>query len=627
MALHLDYKTLAEGSWHSVDLTASRVGNMVCKFSDSAAASLSWSMIASQHTFPIGLRNLVRLWDDAGTTPDGSDQDDGNPLFEGYVWECEPAESNRLNYVAYDPSQMAGREIPVMSTAWDASVSGNPPEPATGAVPRLILNSTIDNDADYAFERASGQTIGQILAMVLDDAIEPLRWYQAAPGASSAYVSSELSAFDFVPQEKVVATNEPIRAFIDRLTQQNYPDYAFLWYPGTHKWHWYPRRSGTAVTLALNDPAPSNGYVVSSMELHRSLDGRYPAVMFYGPEVCTVEVFSTLDSTLAAIDSPFTLETYTDSGGSGTVQVHQRYQIVDTSKRRGCRLLPEGTTVRDDDYHYVQTRSPMFEISFDGGASWQAVESCIYDFQNGSVFFGEGLYTYFYTDHPPAGSTQHYFPPNAFRLIWAPYADPISVRSPSSGYSGTSNSVAGQTSVLRIYDEMLSVGYNRIGTPVTTASRLAQYQKLADAILAAKKDIVYTGGCVLEGIQYEFCRLNRVINLAAVDADGATITTGWESIGAVLSEVEYNFSELTTTLTFSQEALNTMGDSIDLLKQRLRIKGALERIRIMSMSYQWRHEESTYSNKPGGYNVISGITYNDYDLWYNSDTGTKEAAL
>ena len=45
-------------------------------------------------------------------------------------------------------------------------------------------------------------------------------------------------------------------------------------------------------------------------------------------------------------------------------------------------------------------------------------------------------------------------------------------------------------------------------------------------------------------------------------------TTGWENIHATVSDVEYNFADQTTSLTFSSEALNILGDNVDLLKQR-----------------------------------------------------------
>lgn len=626
MTLRMQYQDTAGGAFTDVDLTAQRVSLKTLLISDSHAMQLMFSAYQAQHTLPFGLRKFIKLWDDTGTTPDGAAQSASNPLFEGWIWEAQPAESNRIDYVAYDPSQLAGSEIPVMSTVWNPSPGGStPPYPASAAVPRLIFNNAISNDVDAAFSRADGQSVANIIQTILDDAIEPLRWYNAAPAVGSAYINSEMDNYTYVPQEKVVFTNQSIRSALDSVTQSNYPEYAFLWTPGTRLWHWYSRFSASPVTLTLNDPHASN--VVLSMELHRSLDGRYPAVEFYGPEVAgPVAIFSTLDGSLAPIGSYTQLETYVDSGGIGTVDVYSAYQIVDPTKRRGARLLPTTYLVRDDAYHWVGTRSPVLEFSFDGGDTWRACESIWFDWQNGIAYFPDGVWIYFWSDHElEPGSSRHYWTPNAYRLVWAPYGNPITVRYPASGYEGTSYTVAGQKSELRIYDEMLAVGYNRIGIPVTTASRVAQYQELARSIHVTKKDIIYTGGCMLEGLRYDFCRLNTCINLAAVDEDGNALTTGWESLNIQLTDTEYNFEDQTTTLTFSSEALIALGDNQDLLKNRLQV-GPVQVIRQIDAEYQFSEFQSPYTRgKP--IKFVSGIVYNDYDLYFDQNLGTVERAL
>ncbi len=348
---------------------------------------------------------------------------------------------------------------------------------------------------------------------------------------------------------------------------------------------------------------------------------------FYGPETAgPVEIFSTLDGTLAPIGSYVVLENYIDSGGIGTVIAYSTYQIVDANKRRGAKLFPSTYLVRDDDYHVVGTRSPTFEVTFDGGATWQGVESVWFDFQNGTVNFPAGVYIYFWSDHTlEAGSSRHFWTPNGYRLVWAPFGDPITVRYPPTGYAGTSYTVAGQKSELRIYDEMLAVGYNRVGTPVTTLARYSQFQELARSIHVARKDIIYTGGASLEGLLYTFCRLNKCINLAAVDQDGTTITTGWESLSMMLTDAEYNFSDLTTTLTFSQEALTAMGDNADLLKRRLKI-GLVETVRMIEMHNVFSTFQSPYTRgKPIKY--VSGIVYNDYDLFYDPQLKRTDRAM
>ena len=627
MALNLHYQGTLGGGFVAIDLTVARVGNFQLKVSDNHPAILEFVITQPQHTFPLALRKYVSFWDDAGTTPDGTPQALGNPLFEGFIWDIQPAESNGLHYICYDPSHMAGKEVPVMSTAWAASTGpGAPPLPGIGAVPRLIFNNAIENDVDWSYERSHDRTVGQIITTVLDDALNPLRWYQAMPSATDAYVVADLNPFVAIPQEKLVATNETLRSFLDRLTQQYYPEYAFRWDPGSRYWRWYSRLSASSVTLVLNDPDAAN--TVLSMELHRSLDGRYPAVEFRGPEATTVLDASTLNGALSIISAPTILETYTDAGGSNTVNAYTKFQITTAGYRRGARRLPSTYLVRENDYFWVGSQSPTFLISFDAGDTWQGIEGVYFDFQNGIVQIPDGLYPYFWSDHTLVpGSSQHFWTPNAYRLIWARYIDPITVRRPASGFVGTSNTIAGATNVKYIYDEMLAVGLNRVGTPVTTATRIAQFESLGDNLLAAWKDIVYAGGCQLEGLRYEFCKLQKCINLAAVDADGATLTTGWEAINAVLTDVEYDFAEQTTTLTFSQDQLTSWGDNIDLLKQRLQI-GYVEKIREIRAWNTWRHEEAPrYSNKSNGINVHSGLQYTDKDLFYDPRVGTTEEAL
>lgn len=625
MALHLEYQAALGAAFVAVDLTAVRVGPITLKIGDSHPAVLEFDVVAPQHTLPIGMRAYLRFWDDAGTTPEGA-QTSSNPLFEGFVSEVQPVDSNLLHYVAYDPSALSAKEIPVMSTEWDPPGGvGVAPLPGTGAVPRLIMNATIDNDVDYAFSRIDSAEVSTMIATVLNDAYQPLKYYQAGPSGSPAYVASDIDPFGYQPQEKQVATNETLRSFVERLTQQHYPEYAFRWIPGTRRWRWYSRLTADQVTLTLNDPAADN--LVLTMELHRSTEGRFAAVQFYGPETTVTGTFSTLDSTLTITSPATVLETATDAGGSFDVNAYTQFQITNADRRRGAKRFPATYTVRENDFFVVGTQSPTFEVTFDGGTSWQGLESVWFDFQSGIVTIPAGLYPYFYADPPlQPGNTQKFWVPNGYRLHWAYYTDPITVRRPTTGFTGTINTVAGSTAVKHIYDEMLAVGYSRAGTPVTTVSRVTQFEILGDAMLAACKDIIYSGGCTLHGLKYDFCRLNRCVNLAAVDHNGAAVVTGWEAIKAVVSEVEYNFADQTTTLTFSQEALQAWGDNVDLLKSRLKM-GYVEKIRDIRVGYTWGHFDSVYSNKPGGYNAWTGVVYTDRDLFYDSNLGTIEEAL
>jgi hypothetical protein len=78
------------------------------------------------------------------------------------------------------------------------------------------------------------------------------------------------------------------------------------------------------------------------------------------------------------------------------------------------------------------------------------------------------------------------------------------------------------------------------------------------------------------------------VNLAALDDDGGTLTTGWEAVGAIVTDVEYNFSDRTTQLTFSADQMETLGLDVQQLKDRLRIRPAtLQFFFNFSIAYSW----------------------------------------
>jgi hypothetical protein len=128
------------------------------------------------------------------------------------------------------------------------------------------------------------------------------------------------------------------------------------------------------------------------------------------------------------------------------------------------------------------------------------------------------------------------------------------------------------------------------------ATRLAEFQAYADRLQQQRREINYTGGVVLDGLRYEFARLNRAIDLAAVDSDGAALVTGLEHMGALVTDVEYDYEKRITTLLFSSDQLAVAGFSPEFLKARLQIK-ALQQIRVSTLSYDIRFNgNSTVSN-------------------------------
>jgi hypothetical protein len=570
MALHLEIQSTPGGSFTALDLTALRIAQLKLQIGYSHPATLSWVMYQPQQSIPIALNDFLRFWDDAYGTA-------ANPQFEGFLHDVSPgSEANLVSCTAYDPTRKASQEIPIMSTAWVDNGFGLIVE-GVGAIPRLVFNNKIDNDDDFAFERTGAHDLstGNMMATILEDALLPLRYFNAAPAADQAYVAADLDSFVYRPQEKMVFESESIRSGLERLLQWE-PAVKLIYIPGTDNRHWRFLNvyNAPALTLTLNDF--SGTHKVLSLELRRSLEGRYTAVKIYGPPTSAVETFSTLDGTLAPFDAGTVLEDYTDAnGGAQQVIAHTQYQIVDPTKRRGTRLLPTSQLAEMGAYDLVQTRSPYLQYSFDGGSTWMTILGVNFNFNIGLATLG--AYPFFWSDHElVAGSTQHFFVPNAVRVIYAPYGVPISVRSPVSGFSGTAYTLANVQTELKIYDEMLAVGYE-YGTPVTTDTRLAEFQTLADIMQFQRRDVIYAGGCTLDGLQYEFQRLNQAISFAALDGDGNPLTTGWEAIQALLTDVEYDYDQGITTLQFSSDQLELAGFDAEFLKHRLKIK-ALNRV-------------------------------------------------
>lgn len=579
MTINIQTQATPFGSY--TNQNASLFANLKISISYSHPAMASWKMYAPQHEMPLTPGHLIRIWDDAGTDPDGSAYSSSNPLFEGHIQAPKPGSDGvSVEYTAYDPTHRAQNETNVMSAAWTAgTVPGTKPVEATGAYPRLVLNATaIQNDDDCAFSRAENQTVQNIIEGILSDQYHPLYWISAAPGDGTsagngvAYTTADLASMNYEVQEKVVFESENVRSAIDRMLQWE-PTYRMQWRPGTRKWRFFDITAGTEKTVTLNDF--SGDSKVLSMEIDRSLEGRFTAVKFYGPELLQLAEFRTDNGTLSEVAGAYEV---LERLGSFEVISYNRWQITDSTKRRIGRLLPSEVSIGVGGYNAIPTRAPTLQASWDGGLTWAVIQGAYFDFQNGVAYTGNGLSPWIHSDHPqvtPIGN-QHYFPPTTVRLIAAYYDTPIATRYPTSGFSGTAYDVAGLQNEMKLYDEMLAVDYTQFGTPVTTTARLAKFNTLAQKIHAERKNIVYVGGMTLDGLVYGYAHLNRRINIAGVDENGDPLTTGWESIGAYLTDVEYDFETQLTTLQFSSDQMSLMGVDVEQMKKRLRIM-ALQR--------------------------------------------------
>jgi len=553
-----------------VNLGTSRVCDIKLQISYSHPARLSFTVYQAQHTLPFGHREFIQL----------ADENFGGlatPLFEGHIHDINPGkDANEIQYVAYDPTRRAAAEVTIMNGLHDDSSS----------YPRAVFNCKIDNDDDIAFEIEHDATTQDIIETLFEYALPELTPMQAAPeDGSDAYVSSDLTAFDYKSQEKIVFESETLRGGLDRLLNL-YPQYRIVWEPGEgssgRRWRFRNVKEAPQVTLTLNDYTEENEHHIGSLDLQRSMEGRATAVKIYGPEKTETGDVSTSSGLTklwnAAYDAGF--ETGGPGGSPLWEDVSRKWQITDTTKQHMANILPDNYTITgyksgvdqatgDNVTTTLVTRRTVFVATWDGGISWEPIEGAEFNKSTGEITTPYHVYKY----DPEEGNP--YVLPDSVRLVYAYYIPGLSVRYPSSSYSGTAYTVAGAEIEKRIYDESLAVGFERF-LIADQAERTAQFEKLAQSVQESLRDIIYTGGCSLRGMCYEFLRLNRRINFAAIDGDGAELVTGWEEIGAILTDVEYDFENMLTTLQFSSDHTEfTQGDPEE-LRELLKLNAMAE---------------------------------------------------
>lgn len=627
--------------WTTVDLDAVAVHDMKLKVSYSHPAEFSFKCQVAHHTYPLQVKAAIMFYDtDAGYSFN-------TPIFEGYIDEVNPGDDgHHVEIICYDPTRKASDEIPIMSLPWEEGnfASGTYPPEGAGSVPRLVMNATIDNDDDYAFSRGFNMSVGQQLALLFDDAYWPLHWWNAANNDGYSYVPGQLATMTFQPQEKVVFESEHLRGGIDRLLG-TYPQVRFLFYPGERKWRFGNLVTDTtSSTLTLNDFTPSTPNVLT-LQMQRTFEGRYTAVKVYGPEATLTETHATgdmrcYDGGPESLCNGYTgwdagnyqleplrrsrvkLEDYSDASGQHSVWAYREWQIVDPTKRKGALRLNIQYLAGMGDYNFVPTFAPTLECSFDGGFTWMAVGGINVDNTNGIC--STANYMYFWSSHSPPGSTQNYFVPTNWRFTYAHYIEPLWVRWPGSGFQGSAYDVGNIMTERKIYDEMLAVGYEW-GVPVTTASRVAQFLQLCATLHDQSNDVVYTGGAVLEGIEYDYLRLGKKVNFAATDADGNALTTGWENVNALLTDVEYDWSNDTTSLSFSSNWMELIGWDVETLKSHLKIRALTPlffwNFYLVNLNYTQSH---VFGDKIPGDQVL--IVNSDI-LYWDPVSGGMEGAL
>lgn len=597
-------------SWDAVDTAAEKIDRYVINVGYSRPRSLTFMVSQESHALPITLLSWLRVWTD--DTGGGSDT---SPLFEGIVWDASPVpnEPNEIRYTCYDASFIVARLVPVMNLAWQA---GPPVDFAVGAINRFVCNVTQDADDDYSYTRANNLTVGNIIATLLEDALPRLKELFAAPSTGDPYVAAELDSFTIEPQSKVVFEGMTLRAAIDQMIRY-YPACRWLFWGGEdhRQWRFNNITTSSTKTLTLNQSDPTGA--VLSLELNRSLDNRYTAVWVVGPATIVPNTYATGDGSLTETGS-----VYMGLVDGNPYTAPYSWQITNSANRQGARRFLEDIYVPMGAYNWVRTRSPSLQLSWDGGTTWLSILNPLINFNTGEVSTGTPIF--YYVDPPPnPGSDQQIFAPTDVQLIWANYATPLNVRVPDFGagaggsdWEGSAYTDFGLEACEYIYDEMLAVGYEW-GVPVTTVTRVAKYTEFAQARLDERKNTIYTGGAILGTLDWDFINLDKRVNIAAVNADGGTLTTGWESIGAIVTDVEYDFAQKTTTLTFSSDLLELVGMDPEELKRRLKIRQA-----VLSHTYTYELFYSLVNmtfGKP--LMMLTGGSITDHQTYVDPQTG------
>ncbi|MFO0949342.1 MAG: hypothetical protein U1D30_26090 [Planctomycetota bacterium] len=132
------------------------------------------------------------------------------------------------------------------------------------------------------------------------------------------------------------------------------------------------------------------------------------------------------------------------------------------------------------------------------------------------------------------------------RLVYA-YYEPPQRPLPTTGH-GSAHAVAGAEIEMRRTTNRSPSALN--GTHCRSSERLAQFAKLAQPFrkLAATSSVP---AAVPSGVCNTTSRVSTSASTSPPSTGRQLLTTGWESIGAILTDVEFDYSQQITTLQFS----------------------------------------------------------------------------
>ncbi|CAB4177951.1 hypothetical protein UFOVP1004_42 [uncultured Caudovirales phage] len=611
MAISLE--VMSGSSFTSLSLTGMGIHSFRLNVGYSAPAKLSFVIEADSHTIPLDYASFIRFSDDE--SPDGV-------VFEGWVEEVTPGSApTGVNIVAYDPTYRASRMSIVMSA----------PDGSAASFPRAVWNCPNINDPDYAFSVGQNYSLGKIIKSILDTATASLQSIKAAPAGGAPYLTSDIGhevAGEWVgnlqvkPEEKIVATSESPRSLIERLLATYEPTFRLMWEPGERIWRIHSLPDASAVTIKANDHRES--VPVIACEVRRSAEGRHSAVKIYGPQGVEWKqaVWHGPGSSTGNTLEPIGADIYSIGVVGEAAQCYWSFAITDTDFNAIGQKGPYPISIPTSYFGevlaggditiqlmtvYEDTVFPALVVEYPGG--FRSVAIGYLDPRNGVVQIPSGQCLYLFD---PDAVGNRYVMPVSVTLHYPNLTDPLVVRSPTSGYSGTVYSIGGIQSEYKEYNESLAVDY-QYGVPITTATRIARMQKYADQLHSERKDLVHSGAIRFHGKDYRWAKLNKRVNIGAIEEDLSTLVTGWESIGAWVTDCEIDYEEMVTTVSMHTDQMELFGLDPEQLKRKLGIRPASWQIFFnWSVFYYYSRSMSAYAYELTQRTVVNVETTSGY---------------
>jgi hypothetical protein len=400
----------------------------------------------------------------------------------------------------------------------------------TYGFPRVVFNAPADDD-DYDAAR-SDQTVGEIIEWLFDQHVDELRALGiVAASPATGYVQADLDALSVVPPKVVFDSQDFDAALADLMDFQR--GYRFIADPATQTFRFKKVATLSTATITYN----SSDKPLSAL-LRPSTERRATAVEIVGPmrPVNATVYLSTSGLTklwTASYESDWTWAKCFDPDNDNSYgYVFRRFQITNADRRRMAHSLAEPAALGDN----AKPRCPQVYRKTAGG-SWAWVPS-MFDFESGVILLSQPATS---GDESTEGEATC---ASNICLVYSYLTSPLSARAPASGYEGTAYTEPDNAVevVRRVYDENF-----------TLSAQQSDYAAWAQQLLDASKDIVYAGSVALGVLDWSLAGLDRRLNFTAQDDDGDPITTGFESLGAVLLSVRYRFAESRTELTLSTD--------------------------------------------------------------------------